>query len=405
MTQHKDFGFRFLLTMTASLIFVGAATADYYVVTDLGAIEGPQSNAKNLDDSGRVVGVSTVASTDFHAAVWNGSVNDVGTIGADTQSIAYGINNAGDVAGVSYNYGDLQSHAFLWQSGVLTSLGDFSPHDINDAGVIAGHRTFFNAEKIWVDRACRWTNGLLEDLGSLGGRSSQAAAINTEGDIAGQAFLADNMTVRACLWLNGNAHDLGTLAGTATARSAGMDLNSNGQVVGWSDAASGPSHACLFQVNASGQVTSRTDLGALAGSASIAFGINDAGTIVGASDYRGFVWEAGVLDDLNDLILPGQGWTITRATAINSQGDIAADAMLDGFTHAVLLTRTACLKGDVNADGIIDALDIQAMSRVLINGGTSQEVCAGDMAPGYDGLVTIEDITVFVQCLLGGPCN
>lgn len=393
------------MAILAALGIASYANAQYYTLTDLGPIDGPQCNARNLDDSGRVAGVSTVASSNYHAAVWNGSVIDLGTLGTDTQSIAHAINNNGDATGVSYNYGDLQPHAFLWQAGTLTPLGNFSPHDISDGGIIVGHRTYFNGEQLWVDRACRWSSGMLEDLPSLGGRSSQAAAIAGNGDVAGQAFLADNKTVRACLWRNGAAYDLGTLAGTGVARSAGMDVNINGQVVGWSETPGGMSHACLFNVNPSGQVMTRTNLGAFNGSASIAFGINDDGTIVGASDYRGFVWENGVLSDLNDLIPPGQGWKITRATAINSQGAIAADGMKFGFTHAVLLTPTPCVKGDLNADGSIDGRDVQTMSQVLVNGGNAWEQCAGDMDPAHDGLVTLDDVPYFVQCLLGGPCN
>lgn len=394
-----------ILATSAQFSATSVADAQYYVVTDLGTIAGPLSNAKGLNDSGQVAGVSIVATSNFHAAVWNGGVDDLGTIGGDAESIAYAINDNGAAVGVSYDYGTLQPNAFVWQAGVLTPLGQFSPRDINNTGVIVGHRTLFNAENLWVEHASRWTSGLLEDLGTLGGHTSQAFAINDAGDIAGQAFLAGNQTVRACLWINGVPNDLGTLPGGATAKSAATDLNNAGQIVGWSDTAAGPSHACLFTVNAAGQVTGRTDLGALAGSSSLAMGVNDAGTIVGSSDYRGFVWESGVMSDLNTMISPGEGWTITRATGINAQGVIAADGVQLGFTHAVLLTPVDCLKGDINADGEVNGLDAQAMSRVLLNGGTSWELCAGDLDPTHDGLVTYDDVANFVQCLLGGPCG
>lgn len=379
--------------------------AQYYSVTDLGTVSGPLSNAKGLDSAGRVAGVSIVASNNFHAAIWDGAPVDLGTIDVDTQSIAYAINDAGAVVGVSYNYGDLQPHAFMWQAGSLTPLGQFSPRDVNGDGVIVGHRTLFNAQSLWVEQACRWTGGSLVDQNSLGGYSSQAFAINATGEIAGESQLPDNMTVRACLWLAGTPHDLGTLAAMPTSKSAASDLNGAGQVVGWSDTAGGPIHACLFEVNASGQVTARMDLGALSGSSSVAMGINEAGVIVGASDYRGFVWESGVMTDLNDMIPPGEGWKITRAVAINDNGVIAADGDLLGFTHAVLLTPNLCLKGDVNADGNINALDIQAMVGTILNGGTTWELCAGDLGTPHDGAVTGDDIAAFVQCLLGGPCS
>jgi probable HAF family extracellular repeat protein len=396
---------RWLCAGMAVCLAATIANAQYYSVTDLGTISGPLSNAKGLDSAGRVAGVSIVASNNFHAAIWDGVPIDMGTIGVDTQSIAYAINDAGAVVGVSYNYGDLQPNAFMWQAGTLTPLGQFSPRDVNAAGVIVGHRTMFNAQSLWVEQACRWMGGSLVDLNSLGGYSSQAFAINTAGEIAGESQLSDNMTVRACLWLNGTPHDLGSLAGTATAKSAALDLNSAGQVVGWSDTAAGPLHACLFEVDAGGQVTGRIDLGALSGSSSVAMGINEVGVVVGASDYRGFVWDSGVMTDLNDLIPPGEGWKITRAVAINESGVIAADGDLLGFTHAVLLTPNLCVKGDVNADGSINALDIHAMVGTILEGGTPWELCAGDLGAPHDGAVTGDDIGAFVQCLLGGPCN
>ncbi|MCB9852668.1 MAG: DUF3466 family protein [Phycisphaerales bacterium] len=396
---------RWSVAAIAVCLAATVADAQYYSVTDLGTISGPLSNAKGLDNAGRVAGVSIVASNNFHAAIWDGAPVDLGTIDVDTQSIAYAISDSGAVVGVSYNYGDLQPHAFMWQSGVLTPLGQFSPHDINDSGVIVGHRTLFNAQSLWVEQACRWTGGALVDLSSLGGYSSQALAINADGAIAGESQLADNMTVRACLWLAGTPHNLGALSASATAKSAASDLNGAGQIVGWSETAGGPIHACLFEVDVNGLVVSRVDLGALSGSSSIAMGINESGVVVGASDYRGFVWDAGVMTDLNDLIPPGEGWKITRAVAINDSGVIAADGDLLGFTHAVLLTPNLCLKGDVNADGAINALDIQAMVGTILNGGSAWELCAGDLGLPHDGAVTGDDIGAFVQCLLGGPCN
>ncbi|MCA9255816.1 MAG: DUF3466 family protein, partial [Phycisphaerales bacterium] len=234
---------------------------------------------------------------------------------------------------------------------------------------------------------------------------SQAFAINDAGAIAGQSFLADNLTVRACLWMGGVAHDLGTLSGTATAKSVAMDLNSAGQVVGWSDTGGGLMRACLFNVDGAGQVTGRVDLGALDGSSSVAFGVNSAGVVVGSSSYRGFIWDAGAMTDLNTLIPQGLGWKITRAVAINDDGVIAADGDLLGFTHAVLLTPTACVKGDVNADGLVNALDIQAMVSVIVEGGSVWETCAGDVAAPNDGAATLADISAFVQCLLSGSCG
>ncbi|MCA9255817.1 MAG: hypothetical protein KDA33_09275, partial [Phycisphaerales bacterium] len=145
MQNARNTFFKVLIAGAFVATSASVARAQFYTVTDLGTVSGPLSNAKGLNNDGQVAGVSIVASSNFHAAIWDGGAVDLGTIGADTQSIAYAINDAGATVGVSYNYGDLQPHAFLWQAGVLTSLGQFSPHDINNAGVIVGHQVLFNA--------------------------------------------------------------------------------------------------------------------------------------------------------------------------------------------------------------------------------------------------------------------
>ncbi len=63
--------------------------------------------------------------------------------------------------------------------------------------------------------------------------------------------------------------------------SFGWAINSLGQVVGWSDLENGDDHAFLWQNGA------MTDLGALGGTFSQAFGISPAGKIVGMS-FRPF---------------------------------------------------------------------------------------------------------------------
>lgn len=370
-----------------------------YLVTDLGTLSGPISSALNLDATGRVAGMSMLSDSNFRAVLWDGAPINLGALPGDAQSMATAINGAGQVVGISYTYGALQTHAFSWQSGTLTSLGNFAPRDLNNAGVIVGRRALFDASGLLVEQACRWTAGTLQDLGTLGGSSSDAFAINTAGTVVGQSHLADNLTLRACVWINGQPHDLGAIATGATAKSSAADLNDSGRVVGWSEVTGGQPHACAFQIDANGAVTSRTDLGVLGGGNSYAYGVNDNGEIVGTSDSRGFIWRSGVIADLNTLIPPGAGWFIGSGAAINDNGQIVADGVQNGFTHALLLTPVSCIKGDVNDDGRVDGLDIQAFATVLLVGGTPRETCAADMSVLQDGRVDSADLPAFVACL------
>ena len=70
------------------------------------------------------------------------------------------------------------------------------------------------------------------------------------------------------------------------------------------------------------------DLGTLGGNYSAAFGINDHSQVVGSSAPGPGVTHAMIYDptngmvDLNTLIDPSLGWTLTSAGAINNAGDI-----------------------------------------------------------------------------------
>ena len=56
-----------------------------------------------------------------------------------------------------------------------------------------------------------------------------------------------------------------------------------------------------------------------------AYAINDNDQIVGESSSHAFLWQDGVLHDLNDLLADGYAhWMIVRATGIDDAGQIAA---------------------------------------------------------------------------------
>ncbi len=89
--------------------------------------------------------------------------------------------------------------------------------------------------------------------------------------------------------------------------------------------------------------TGRTDLGTLGGAASSARGINDAGAIVGGAlvegdeTYHAFLYEHGVMHDLNALIPPECNCELVQALAINDRGEIVAIGHRDGTDCVVLL--------------------------------------------------------------------
>ena len=112
---------------------------------------------------------------------------------------------------------------------------------------------------------------------------------------------------------------LGTLGGS---HSTGTSLNDQGQVVGYSETASGDIHAFLWD---SGTIT---DLGTIGGNFSEATDINDLSQIVGRStlsngESRAFLYQSGSF-----TTLPTLGGTYNRANAINNSGQVVGETRL-----------------------------------------------------------------------------
>src|SRR5262249_4958056 len=132
----------------------------------------------------------------------------------------------------------------------------------------------------------------------------------------------EDWPVHAALWTRGKVRDLGTLGGL---RSRPRGIDSLGRVVGGSQTAAGQNHGFLY---ASGRMR---DIGTLhADPSSVAIGINRNGWIVGTSwsDARSLacIWIHYRPIPLSSCVKLPPGWTLTRASAINSQGWILADA-------------------------------------------------------------------------------
>jgi probable HAF family extracellular repeat protein len=180
-------------------------------------------------------------------------------------------------------------------------------------------------------------NDRLIDITPMAIRNSEATAVNDSDEVVGYIDHADTGDkYRAFLWKSGKLTDLGALGGDM---SEATSINNHGDVVGWAFTRHVSEHAFLYasrEKNAKLQ-----DLGTLGGKTSEALGINDSRQIVGCADgpdgeFRAFIWISGKMYDLNQLIAPTK-LKLFGAGSISNKGLICGWGYLNNVRRAFLL--------------------------------------------------------------------
>jgi len=329
LTAQMHFGLAFMLSFAASV-----AGETLYSAAPVGSLGGSFSVGLGISGLGQVVGDSRTANGFIHAFLYsNGVIADSGTLPGGTRSTAVAVNDSGQVTGYSSTSGPAVNHAFVYSNGILTDLGvlrggNFSfANSINDSGQVTG-----KANIDGVDHAFLYARG---SMIPIIGAESDGTGINALGQITGQVATASGF-FHAFIYSNGVITELGTLGGLS---SFGAAINSHGQVTGYSALFKGPDHAFLYS---RGRMI---DLGTLGGAVSRGEGLNDSGEVVGASlihdgPQHAFLYNNGAMIDLNSAIVNSlDGFTLMDAPGINDHGQIVATGLdVNGREQALLLT-------------------------------------------------------------------
>lgn len=180
------------------------------------------------NDAGNFVGQSQrtdfdLGFTGFGATLWRsgGSPQYLGALGG-TSSFARAINEEDQIVGFAATGGTPQFHAFLWENGSMTDLGDLgtqgpalfsSANDINEAGVIVGTGDTGSELHGFVwDGAMHDLNDLIND--PMGFTIEEAHAVNDQGQIVGRCADASGQVSGFLLTPIGNANALPLVADT-----------------------------------------------------------------------------------------------------------------------------------------------------------------------------------------------
>jgi probable HAF family extracellular repeat protein len=259
-------------------------------VNSRGQVTGYSTNT--IPDANSIIGTGYQT----RAFVWHsGAMQDLGTLGSGTDAIAALSNDHGQVVGWSYTNSDpsaacaiygfpLTTGSFLWDEGPgMMDIGGLGgtctvAMGLNQRGQVVGLSWLPGDLSV---HAFHWDqkNGLV-DLGTLGGDFSSAIAINNHGDAVGGSYLPDNARIHATLWKGSTSFDLGAI--DADTCSSAQSINEAGQIVGISGTTNCESFRPFLWESGSPMV----DLNSLVSNSDIyvtfATTINDRGEIAGS---------------------------------------------------------------------------------------------------------------------------
>jgi len=225
-------------------------------IRDLGTLSGGSVSIANaINDAAQVAGGSDSAGTDTHAILWSKAtgMQDLGTlIGSGGYSVAQALNRYGEVVGQSTVGPGGQTHGFVWTKargirdlGTLPGGANSLAYDVNDLGQIVG----LSDSEASYSHAVLWTPaGKIQDLGTLANAiGSNANGINKSGQVVGFAVF-QNFAYHAFVWTQtAGMQDLNALipSNSGWTIEFAFAINDSGQITG-RGSINGQEHAFLL---------------------------------------------------------------------------------------------------------------------------------------------------------------
>lgn len=263
------------------------------------------------------------------------AIRDLGTLPDGANSMATAISDRGQVVGWSTDASGAR-HAFLWEDGVVADLGHLGgglseATDINAVGQVVGWSTNASGKS----RAFLWQDGVMSDLGDLGGEESRALDVNAAGKVVGWSTNASG-GMRPFLWERGVMTDLGIPDATAEyPRHWAAAINEEGQVVVVSDGGRQDDICCIAARTFLWEAGVYTDVRPRDDPQDFGEDINNDGQVAGWSGgfsrFTGaWVWQGGVT-----AFLPSLGGFEGQAHGINEAGHVVGEDTTDGSPFRV----------------------------------------------------------------------
>lgn len=352
---------RFLTIMIIGYLLLQAAlpaTAQMsnvrYVVEDLGVLGTNPNNlssGRGINSVGQVCGIAQDDTGGLFPFRWtNGTMQNLGTFGGINDSLlgCTEINDFGWVTG-SLKTASGKTHAFLYNNSTLIDLGggnaefpggeDFTKGEgINNRGEVVGYQGNNNPNAFYYDGTTMRNLNSLIPAGS-GWSLKFAFDINDKRQIVGGGFVSGSGGQSAYRYTigAGSVLNIGSPFGANSSANALSITESGTRTIG--TALTDPFSRGFMFAEDSGMLTLQPPASCTANT--IANDVNMRGTIVGlfynitnqdgcppAFARRPVLWTPlGVPLELNSLIDPSQGWTITEANSINDRGQIVGNGV------------------------------------------------------------------------------